>query len=164
MLCVYIISSHATNLVTKELVMLRWTATGMLLLAVALSWYFARHNSTNPNYYRIFYYLLIMVNVIYGTFNIYTQRGMASKAVIMFTVPIILSAFLLSRVAIFTTAIISSVGYVLATTKYFYDYFNEGYTAELYIESAMYVGLFFVIATMLSMLTKFHRPEHSSGL
>lgn len=163
-LAVYTIASDATHLITPKVVLQRWEAIGILLIVTAIVWYAARNKTIKANYYRLLIYVLIATDLLFATFSIYTQRGMASRAIILFAIPIIVSSILLSRVAIFMTAAIATTGYSLAAIKYFVDFFNEGYKAELYIEVSFYCAIFFIIAALLSNLVKFSGADHESKL
>lgn len=160
----YIIASDATHLITPVLVYKRWLATALLLSLVGAVWYAARNAQKAANYYRFLIYALIAADIAFAGFNVYTQRGMASRAVVLFAIPIIVSSLLLSRVAVFLTAILSTAVYVLSAVKYFVDFFNEGYKAELYIEVGFYVGIFFVLAALLSTIIRFRSSEKELGL
>lgn len=155
----YIIASDATNLITPQVVLQRWTLLAILLAGLSIIWHLARHKSKNTNFYRLLVYILITLDIALATFSIYTQRGMASRAVILFALPIIVSSVLLSRSALFMTASLSAAAYVLAAVKYFVDFFNEGYKAELYIEVGFYCVIFFVLANILSNFIKLKTRE-----
>lgn len=160
----YTVAADATHLTTPQLVLKRWTANALLLATVSIIWYMARNKITSTAYYRALVYVLILSDIGMATFNIYTERGMASRAVLLFSIPIVVSSVLLSRSALFLTATLSTVAYSLAAVKYFVDYFNEGYKAELYIEVAFYCATFFVLAAVLSVLVRFKNSETKLGL
>lgn len=164
LLALYTIASDATHLITPERVLQRWQVLGLLLAVTAIIWYAARNTVKTPNYYRLLVYVLVATDLFLATFSIYTQRGMASRAVVLYAIPIILSAILLSRTAIFMTATLATTLYSVAAVKYFVDFFNEGYKAELYIEVGFYCAVFFVLAALLSYLVKFGRPEKDLNL
>lgn len=148
----YIILSDATQLITPDAVLMRWELNAMLLASVIVVWYFAKNIHKKPEYYTRLVYLLVITDVVFAGMNVYTQRGMASRAVLLFVVPILTSAILLKKRAIVLTAALSSVIYILSAVKYFVDNFNEGYKAELYIEVGFYCVLFFIMAKILGVL------------
>lgn len=156
---VYIIAADATGLITADALYERWLVNLALLVTAATVWYGARFQNNNPNFYRGLLYILIMADIVFAMFNVYTQRGMASRAVILFLIPIIVSAVLLSRTALYTTAILAVAGYVLVSVKYFTDYFNEGYKAELYTEVGFYCGVFLLAALLLTSIIKFSQSS-----
>lgn len=160
---VYIIASDATNLIVPKVVLQRWTTAAVLLVGTSILWYLARGNVKNSNYYRSLISLLIVLDIGLATFSIYTQRGMASRAVILFAVPIVVSSVLLSRTAIFLVATLSATAYSLAAVKYFVDFFNEGYKAELYIEVGFYCVTFYILAAVLNVMIRF-KTEPNTGL
>jgi hypothetical protein len=161
---VYIVAADTTQLITPQLVLQRWAACGLLFVGVGIVWYSAHNGgSAGSNYYRVLTYALILFDILFIGFNVYTQRGMASRAVMLFAIPIAVSAMLLNRTALFLTAILSTATYVLAAVKYFVDYFNEGYKAELYIEVGFYSGMFFILAAILAILIRFRNDNLDSA-
>lgn len=156
---VYIIASDATHLITPELVLLRWTMNAILLTGVVIIWYMARNNVDNSNYFRGLIYCLILLDIAVASFYIYTGRGMASRGVMLFAIPIVVSSILLSRTALFLVATLCVSAYSLSAIKYFVDFFNEGYKAELYIEVGFYCAVFLILAAVLSVLVRFKNPE-----
>ena len=156
----YTIAADTTRLITTDLVLRRWTANGALLVGIAIIWYMARYNIKNSNYYRLLIYGVILLDIMMATFNVYTQRGMAARAVMLFAVPIAVSALLLSRTALFLTATLCTAAYFLAAVKYFVDFFNEGFKAELYIEVGFYCALFFILAAVLSIVIRFNPSDN----
>ncbi len=160
----YTIASDATHLINPSYVLQRWSVNLGVLAGSAVVWYLARSNTKRINYYRSLLYCLVLLDIGLATFNVYSQRGMASRAIVLYAVPIILSAILLSRVAIVMTATLSIAAYSLAAVKYFVDYFNEGYKAELYIEVGFYCGVFLLLASLLSIIVRFKQPETDLSL
>lgn len=145
----------ASRVITPQVVWWRWIAVGSLLAASALVWYLA-HNQNNdiPTYKRLTF-LLVCSDIAFACFNVYTQRGMASRAVALFALAIASAAILLSRAALFTAAIMSAAAYAVTSVTYFTLNFNEGYKAELYGEIIFYSFSFIVLAGLLSTLVRF---------
>lgn len=152
---VVIIAFDATHVLTPYAVMERWIAAAGLLAIVAGTWYLT-HNKNNdiPTLKRLLF-ALIATDLAFASFNVYTQRGMASRAVLLFLIPIIVSALLLNRAAIFAVAAASAAVYIVTTVAYFTLNFNEGYKAELYGEVGFYCAVFFVSAGLLAALVRF---------
>lgn len=150
----WIVVADGTHLIVPELVLQNWTMAAILFAGTAIVWNAARKKVSSNLYYRALVYLLILLDIATATFNIYTQRGMASRAVMLYTIPIAVAAALLSRAAIFTTASLAAATYVVAAVRYFVVNFNEGYKAELYAEVGLYCAMFFVLAAILSVLTR----------
>lgn len=160
----YTIISDGTNLITPNIVLQRWTMNVILLTGTAIVWYLARNRVSSSTYYRVLVFVLILLDIAMASFNIYTQRGMASRAVMLFTLPIVVSAILLNRTAIFMTAVLCTAAYSLAAVRYFVVNFNEGYKAELYSEVGFYCVCFFILAAILSTLIRFRDSEPNLGL
>lgn len=150
-----IVIYDASKVITPEVVLRRWYALAGLLIVSSLVWYLAHNKNNDIATYKRLIFLLISADIAFASFNVYTQRGMASRAVLLFAIPIVVSAILLSRAAIFTTALLASAVYIITAIAYFTYNFNEGYKAELYSEILFYSFSFFVVAGLLSALVRF---------
>ncbi len=155
---VFIIASDAWNLVTRELTSQRWMMCGALLAIAAAVWYLSRYNSKNPAYYKVLIVGTILAQVALASFVVFSERGMASRGVALYALPIVSSLALLSRSAVFATATVCTAAYVVTATQYFYIHFNEGYKAELYGTLFLYSAMFYIIAFILSVVM---RPKKS---
>lgn len=153
-----IVAYDSAKLITPDIVLNRWYAVASLAIISAIVWYLARSKVTNINTYKLLTWLLIITGIIFAAFNVYNQRGMASRSVSLFFIPIIISSILKSRVALFTTAILCVAVYTTTAVAYFVNYFNEGYKIELYGEILFYSGLFLIAAALLwaALKTKRH--------
>lgn len=154
-LAVQILIYDAWNVLTPADVLGRWLIAGGLLVITALSWALAHSQSKTARFYSSLIYLLIAADTLVATFAVYSQRGMASRAVFLYAIPIVVSAILLSRVALYATAIVSIAAYVTAAVAYFTRYFNEGYKAELYGEVGFYSAVFLLLASLLAAIIHF---------
>lgn len=152
-----IVVYDAWHVLTPQAVLQRWTMIGIFLGVVAIIWAAARFNVRSAFYYQSLAYLLILLDISFATFNIYTQRGMASRAVILFTIPLAVAAALRSRTTIFATAALCAVAYTTAAVRYFVVNFNEGYKVELYGEILFYSAMLFVVAALLWLVVRTNR-------
>lgn len=152
----------AWHIIVPEIVLKRWLATALLLSITAIVWYMSHNRNNDVATYKRLIFSLITADVLFAAYNVYLQRGMASKAVILFAIPIIVSAILLSRSAIYMTAIISTAAYLLSSVLYFVWHFNEGYKTELYAEIAFYAVIFLVLAGLLSVVVRFGGSTNDS--
>ncbi len=137
------------NLIPNEGMKQRWTAAGLLLFANVALWYLARSNTSSKQYFRVLTLALILADILFAAYNVYIERGMASRSVILFAVPIVLAASTLSRRTIYASAFVSAAAYVMAITRYFTEHYGEGYKVELYGLAILYSSLFFVLAALL---------------
>lgn len=144
-----VVAFDSAMLITPDVVLKRWYAVGALVIISAIVWYLARSKVSHPNTYKLLTWVLIITDIAFAAFNVYTQRGMSSRSVALFFIPIIISSILLSRVALFTTAVICAAVYTTTAVAYFVNYFNEGYKIELYGEILFYAGLFMIAAALL---------------
>ena len=140
---------HASKVITPDLLLKRWVAGAALLAISVLAWLVARHRSTVSTGYQLAISGLILADIAFAAFNVYTQRGYASKSVLLFVVPIIVATTLVNRSALVATAIISVAVYSTTAISYFVLNFNEGYMAELYGEIGFYSALLLMSAGLL---------------
>lgn len=153
-----IIISDSWNLVPPEALKQRWNVAAAMLIVTTIVWYLIRSTQKGSGYYRNFIYALILLDIAVAAFTVYTQRGMASRGVALFAIPIAVSAILASTTALFATAALCTASYMLAAIRYFIDNPSEGYKVELYGEISFYCLIFFILAGILAVLV---RPKNS---
>jgi hypothetical protein len=139
----------AWNLIAPNAVLNRWILAASLLIITTASWYLAKNRIKSTGAYKALVFIIILADIAAASFNIYTQRGMASRAVMLYTIPILVSATLLSRAALFATAALCVAAYTSTAIAYFVLNFNEGYKIELYGEVGFYSAIFFILAGLL---------------
>lgn len=152
-MAVQLIIYDASKLVTPEVLLKRWIYTGILVVVASICWYFARLNK-QFSAIRNLAWVLIMTDIIIGALLVYSQRGMASKAIILFILPILVAGALHRMGAIYLTAILAVVAYTISAISYFVLNFNEGYKTELYGEIIFYSSIILVISAMVWTLVK----------
>lgn len=140
---------HASKVITPELLLKRWVAVSSLAVVAIIAWLLARTKQTIPSVYRAAIGLLIVADIAFAAFNVYTQRGYASKSVFLFLIPITVAAVLLNRSVLFAVAALCSAVYSTTVIMYFVNNFNEGYMSEMYAEIGLYSGLFIAVAALL---------------
>ena len=146
---VAIVVFDSWNLLTHSAVSTRWTAAAVLLVFNTLVWYCSRIKFSDSSIYFFLVAALIVADMVFAGFNVYWERGLASKAVALFAVPIITSATLRSRSTLLATAILSSAAYSVAAVRYFYLHYGESFRVELYGDLFFYCSLFFVLSWLL---------------
>ncbi len=144
-----IIIFDSWNLITHDAVAQRWTWAGALLALNAVIWYAARMKFKNNSIYVGLVLILIMADIVFAGMNVFWERGIASKAVGLFIVPIITAAVLRSRTTLLATATLSAAGYSIAAVRYFYIHYGESFKVELYGTVGFYCALFFITAFLL---------------
>ena len=140
---------HASKLITPEVLLWRWYAAAGLLAVSVLVWLYAKNWQHSASAYKWAIGVIIAADLAFAAFNVYIQRGYASKSVLLFLVPIIVSAALMSRAALLTTALLAAIIYSTVAVSYFVLNFNEGYMTELYGEIGFYSALFLLTAGLL---------------
>lgn len=145
---------HASRVITPDLLLKRWIATAALLVIATLVWYCAKNKVSSLGGFKALIYVLILADIAFASFNVYTQRGYASKSVVLFVIPIFIAASLVSRSALYATALLSVAAYSTTAVMYFVLNFNEGYLAELYGEIAFYSAIYLALAALLWTLVR----------
>jgi hypothetical protein len=149
-----IIIFDSWNLFTHQVVVWRWEAATVLLVLNAAGWYLARTKFSNYQVYKLVAFALIAADAVFAGFNLYWQRGMASPSVVLFAVPIVLSAVLHSRRAIWSAATVCTAAYTYAAVSYFHVHYGEGIRVELYGHLVLFSGVFFILAFLLTIIIK----------
>ena len=147
----------AWKLINPETVLLRWMMAAFVLLVTTAVWYLAHSRVSSTSSYKMLVWALILADVSLASFNVYTQRGMASRAVALYAIPIVVSAVLASRAALLATATLCIAAYTTTAVSYFVLNFNEGYKIELYGEVGSYSFLFLIMAALLWVAIRPHR-------
>lgn len=140
---------HASKVITPDVVLWRWYAVAGLIVVATLAWLLARNRHAAANVYRWTIATVIVADLAFAAFNVYIQRGYASKSVLLFLIPIIIASALASRAALFATALLSIAVYTTTVVSYFVLNFNEGYMSEMYAEIGLYSGIFLLTAWLL---------------
>lgn len=137
------------NLITHESVLQRWSAAGALLIIDTIIWYLCRAKIKNENLYKVLLIILLACDILFAAVNVYWQRGMASKSVMLFVVPVISAALVKSRSLLLATTAISAAAYSIASVRYFFENYGQGFRVELYGEVFFYSAVLFVIAGLM---------------
>ncbi len=146
-----IIIFDAGNLITRDMVGLRWSLAAVLLVVNTAVWYLARR-MPNVVLQKILVWLLLISQIACAGLMTYWERGMASMSTILYALPIVTAGILLSRTATLATALLCLATYAFSAMKYFNDFFNEGYKLQLYGQIVFFGGAFMVIAWIVNVI------------
>lgn len=153
----FILEYDAWKIITPQALSQRWTMATVMLIVTTICWYLARNRVSSDSYYKSIAFALISLDIFVAGFSVFSQRGMASRAVALFAIPIIISA-LISRTAIFATAALSVAAYTYAAVHYFALNPSEGYKVELYGDLTFYSAIFFILAALLWVVISRSKP------
>lgn len=148
---VYIIIFDGGNVLTREAIYHRWMFVAVLLIVFSLFW-MATKKATSRNLIIGALLLCVLAELALAGFTTYWERGMASMSTVLYIVPIASMALSRSRTYTVGTALLASAAYTFASTKYFYDRFNEGYRVQLYGEIFFYSVVFLVVGWIIAMI------------
>lgn len=149
-----IVVFDAWQLITPEAALKRWIAVGVLFGLTTVIWYIlSGRKHSKPQLHSLVWWL-IAADILFASYYVYLGRGVASKSVALYAIPITISAILLSRRALVSTALLCSSAYLVAVMAYATLHFNEGYKIERYGEIFFFAGVMLVLAAMLGTMAK----------
>lgn len=147
-----IVVFDAWNLITPSAIVDRWLVASLLLIVTSITWYVVKQQYHPAFYYHVLAYALILVDLFVATFSVYTQRGIASKAVLLYVIPIATAVVLYSRAAVLAISLISIALYSAANVYYFYEHPGQAYKVELYGETIFYGAVLVLVAYLMWIL------------
>ncbi len=142
------------NLLAHSAIASRWTLAGGLLAINTVLWYMARMKFSNNTVYESLVLGLVLADIGFASMNVYWERGLASKAVAMFAVPIVVSAVMRSRSTLLAATTLSTAAYSVSVMRYFNLHYGESFRIELYGYMAFYCVMFFVLAALLLIIIR----------
>jgi len=140
------------NLFAHDAIANRWLVAVILLAINTVCWYIARIKFSSNTIYLIVVLTLIVIDIIFAATNVYWERGLASKAVALFAIPIITAAALRSRSTVLAAASLSTAAYSLAAIRYYNLHYGESFRVELYGYVGFYCAMFFILAGLLLII------------
>lgn len=144
----------SAHLMAPEIITQRaWLVATALGTNIAL-WYLSHANEKSTGYYRKLIFSQLALDIIFASLSIYTDRGVASREVLLYAMPIIGAATLVSKKALFATAAMAVAAYFAASMRYYYKYPNEMYHVELYGMLALYSITLFIFAALLWVVVR----------
>jgi hypothetical protein len=144
----------AGKLFPPTVVLQRWVASSIFAVLVTIVWYLARNRAGQESTLKKLLATLVMADIALASFAVYTQRGMASRAIALYAIPIIVSSAINRRSAILASATLCMAAYISTCVAYFVLHFNEGYKLELYGETGFYAVLFILLGLTLWSVVK----------
>jgi hypothetical protein len=158
-LAIQIIVFDAGMLIEPVVVFRRWILVLSSLVVFTFLWYLMQKNNVSQGILRRVVLSLILVDVTIASFYVYTQRGMASKAVFLYIMPLLVAACMQRKKALLSAGVLCVAAYLISVIAYFNLNFNEGYKIELYGEAGFYSAMLLLIALALWILV---RPRKNS--
>lgn len=156
-IAVYVLATivfDSWNLYTHEAITQLWTAVGVLLIINTILWYLGRLNFTNKSVYVFNVLALVLADIVFATFNVYWQQGLASKSVMLFTIPIVAAATLRSRSILLATTALCAAAYSTISVRYFFENYGLSYRVELWGTIGLYSAVFFILALLLMIIIR----------
>lgn len=149
------IAFDSWNLYTHEVIFKRWFYSGILAILICLIWFGIKRYGKSHRTLTYLAYILILADILFAGVNVYLDRGMASKYVVLFILPLIIATQLMRRSVLLATAGISAAAYSIASVSYFHNFYGEGYRIQLYGEVGFYCALIFIFAlTLMPLINK----------
>lgn len=148
------IAFDSWNLFTHEVIAKRWTYGGVLAVACCLIWFGIKRYARSYRALTYLTYALITVDILFASLNVMIDRGMASKAVMLFALPLVVAVQLRRRSVVLVTTGLSIAAYTTVAVRYFHTFYGEGLRIQLYGEIGFYSALLCVLALLLLPLTE----------
>jgi hypothetical protein len=142
------------NLYTHQATSQLWTIGGVLLAVNAVLWFIARFKLANYWYYVAVILAIIVVDITFASYLVWWQRGLYSKAIMLYTVPIITAATTRSRSILLTTTTLSAAAYSTVSVRYFFNNYGLGYRVELWGTIGFFSAMLFVLALLLMIVIR----------
>jgi len=153
-----LIAYDAGKIIEPIVVLRRWGVIALLIVVVAAIWYWVQKKNVTQSTLHKLAFILISVDIFVASFHVYIQRGMASKSVFLFIVPLLVAACLQRKSALISTSLFCVAAYILSSIAYFVLNFNEGYKLELYGELGFYSAVLLLTSLALWLVS---RPQQS---
>lgn len=148
------IAGDAWNLIPAGTILQRWTVLGIVAMINTVLWYASRNDVKSEYYYKGLIFAQIALDIVVVSLFVYSQRGIASRGVMLYALPLVSSAVLLTRSAVYATATLCASAYALTCIRYQFLHPGEAYKVELYSELFFYGAAFFVIAALLHIVIR----------
>lgn len=148
---IYIVIFDAGNILTRESVYHRWVFAAILLTVYALFWA-ATKKAKSGSVLLGSLVLCVVSELVLAGFMTYWERGMASMSTVLYLLPIVSMALSGSRTYTVATSLFATAIYAVASTKYFYDFFNEGYRIQLYGQLFFFGAVFLLTGWAVAVL------------
>lgn len=146
---IQIMAYDAWKLITPETVLQRWILAAGILIGTTIVWYQTRIKVKQESNLAVQVFSLVALDIIVVSIFVYMTRGMASRAVALFAIPIITAGVLKSRAALYTAAFLCIAAYTTAAVAYAVFNFNEGYNIERYGEIGFYSAVVLLLAGLV---------------
>lgn len=143
---------EAWQLITPYALMVRWILFCLVIVLASLIWLYVRRQ-TSPRAVKRAVASLIAANIAFVSANIYFERGMASRAVMLYSLPIIAAGLFRSKSATFLSALFCALAYSLSAIWYSVVHPSEGYKIEIYGTIIFYCTFMFVMAGLVNLLS-----------
>lgn len=153
----YTIVADSSRLFAPETILNRWKYLLGILLITTVVWLISNLFTINNIKINLLVGLLIITDIIVVSLIIYTERGMASSAVIFYSLPLLSAALTNKKPILTSTALFCISSYAYITIKYFVDYFNEGYKVQLYSSIGLHGSFILIMAYLLSVFIERER-------
>jgi len=151
---VSVVIFDASNLYSHQAIAQMWTVGGVMVAIVALIWFAARFKAPSHWYYIGAIAAIILADIFFASYFVWRQRGLYSKAVMLYTVPIITAAAARSRSILLATTTLSAAAYSTISVRYFFQNYGLGYRVELWGTVAFFSAMMFVLALLLMIITR----------
>jgi hypothetical protein len=142
------------NLITHEGIARKWTIAVVLMIVSVAVWFISKQAIKYTPVYTLAIVALIIADIVFAAYNVSWERGMASKSLLFFIVPIATAALTRSRSILLAATALSTAVYSMVVVRYFHLHYGEGFRIQVYGELFLFGFVFFVIAWLMRILQR----------
>ncbi len=139
----------SAHVLTPDVTVRRAGFVATTMLVTLTVWFMGHKEQSESSFYRRRIYALIAADILFISLSMYFDRGIASREVALYALPIVSAGALVNRSAVFGVAAASAVAYFATGMKYRFSYPNEMYNVELYGMMAFYILFMFALASLV---------------
>lgn len=139
----------AWGLIPHEVILRRGLIVGVLLAVTVAIWMSASSKKFSANKAAV---LLTITDLAIATYSVFIQRGIASKSVFLFIIPILVATELFKRTGTIVVTAISAILYYVTCVLYFDQNPGQAYTVEVWGEAGFYAALLILVAYIARQL------------
>jgi signal transduction histidine kinase len=126
------------------------TAAGIGLIINTLLWALTKPKNQSLLYYQVIAVAQLTLDVVLAASIIYAQQGLASRATILFAIPIVGAGLLFTQGFAYVTALLSAAGYALALAVYRHNNPGVYELHDITLPVVFYAAVFLIIAIIVS--------------
>jgi hypothetical protein len=147
--CASIIIFDAGNLLTRDVIIQRWSLATIVLVINTLVWLFASQSAVMRRRQAYLAWFLALSLLLLAGYMTYLERGMASTSTILYAIPLLVIGTLKNRHALQAFTVLAAGTYAYAAVRYFNEFFNEGLRIQLWGTVVLTTAALFTVSWLI---------------